>query len=970
MSRLRKYALNTGDVGYLQDEELDFEIEIRGGEKCKGNLTDKRTYLRALMKEVKLGKRELTHENIIFSGEDLQYVQVIDTLIQEGTGEEADRRYKDRVLAKLKHYLNRLQTWPNDKPKEDAIRRIINCLRLLLGNEMDETKEDDDEQEENQTDNSEAILEDTRRRVRQSIKERNARRKKETTKEEKPAVRERPRQPIEVNVIEYQKTPPRQTRQRTQIRQDTPPRQFSPLRQRTPPRQFSPLRQRTPPRQFSHTRERFNSRHQDDMENQSYYEDWDPTLYTWNRNEERNGQFRDPKIHQWKLTFSGSNMRLEDFLDELDLKRASRMLSYTDILPCVGELFDGEAKVWYMSRRYEFQTWGDLVKGLRSSFGNRHHDLLLMEQIFAKKQGKDESVVSYVASMRILLNRLPEPKFNIDKQIEIIKRNSLSKYQQALEFRTIRSLEQLEYDLKILEEIGQPEVFKNERVSMGNNRNIQGQNGGNFNRDNSRDYSRGVGQTGNFNRRPTGNFNNFSRGSAGNNNFNNRDQNFGFKNFSPRGFNGYNREGPGGFGNYNGPSRNYAMKNHGGQYSNMPQENRVNRESYGRFNNQYGNMERVNNNRMERVQPSHELYPLNNNLNNFNPHHRQYEENQGGTNKIQHPNEIKVTADIHQKPKRKNRSEKITQQIDKIADELRKLRNEVENFTGNKKDDGSYLQLEESITQNLLLLESFEDITDKQNQKRKISLIKRYLELGKLLEEKVSSEKVNKENSPEKEKLAEVQHVNPVKFLTQENYRDSEYGTYFTANPGVNPRWYMKVKIQDKEIWGLLDCGATTSFLNEKIWKQLQSLNLPVFKIPEEEVLVGNGNKEVIDTVIGLTINIESYETKLGVRYLPSSPEDLILGVDFIKRSGMIISGPDDAFLFQNDQDHVYKFYKEKSEVGNESVLMSHGLSPLTSEQRIRLDTLINTAKRNEPKEFKPTPLMDHEIRLTFDQTN
>uniref|UniRef100_A0A8D8UYJ8 Retrotransposon gag domain-containing protein n=1 Tax=Cacopsylla melanoneura TaxID=428564 RepID=A0A8D8UYJ8_9HEMI len=190
-------------------------------------------------------------------------------------------------------------------------------------------------------------------------------------------------------------------------------------------------------------------------------------------NNDHNRYIKDPKIYKWNLKFSGSNMSLDDFLDELDLKRCSRMVSYDDILLCCGELFEGEARLWYMSRRHEFDSWDHLVQALRKSFGNRNDDLLLLQEILGRKQRKDETVVIYVATMRILMNRLPlEFKFSLPKQIEIIKRNALCRYQQALLFRPIATLNQLESDLKILEELDEPEkniTKSNFQLSNSNN---------------------------------------------------------------------------------------------------------------------------------------------------------------------------------------------------------------------------------------------------------------------------------------------------------------------------------------------------------------------------------------------------------------------------------------------------------------------------------------------------------------------
>lgn len=115
------------------------------------------------------------------------------------------------------------------------------------------------------------------------------------------------------------------------------------------------------------------------------------------------------------------------------------------------------------------------------------------------------------------------------------------------------------------------------------------------------------------------------------------------------------------------------------------------------------------------------------------------------------------------------------------------------------------------------------------------------------------------------------------------------------------------MNILGRTTFALVDTGSTSSFINKKLLEELKVMNLPVYKIPEENLVVGNGNVEIINTVIGLPLQVESFGTRLGVRCLPSLPEEMILGLDFLKQSGMIISTEDNAFLFNDNPDNVYK---------------------------------------------------------------
>uniref|UniRef100_A0A8D8XPM3 Retrotransposon gag domain-containing protein n=1 Tax=Cacopsylla melanoneura TaxID=428564 RepID=A0A8D8XPM3_9HEMI len=367
------YHLTTADLIFLEVDELNFEIKCRDG-ICDGNVTEKRNYLRTLMREVRLGQRDLDDDRVLFSGEEqeatLQVIQTLCTQSRESAGAIGSREHL-RVRGRLNHYIHRINTWP----EQDATRRqlkqdTLNLIRSALDDMDDKSPMHDNE------------------------------------------VKTAPNQAAGPSTVNSQLDEQIGNRNR-------------PL----PPSEF--------PAQVHYEHLNSSSTIFDDYPEPRVSQPTSPRLSR-----------QDPKIHQWNLQFNGSNMALDDFLDEVELKRTSRQLTWEDVHNCAGDLFTGEAKLWFMSRRTEFRSWFHLSSELRRAFGPPNYDLNLLEELMTRRQATNESSVSYLAQMRIMFGRLPIP-MPMEQQLRLIIKNS--RYQEALNFRSILTYCQLERALKGLE---------------------------------------------------------------------------------------------------------------------------------------------------------------------------------------------------------------------------------------------------------------------------------------------------------------------------------------------------------------------------------------------------------------------------------------------------------------------------------------------------------------------------------------
>ncbi|KAI5746665.1 hypothetical protein M8J77_006124 [Diaphorina citri] len=336
------YKLASKDVAYLQLEEVNFEIITRGGEP-EGTLTNRRSQLRALMRQVKIGSAVIDDTRHPYDADDQKIVPEIRQVVllaRQFVGDEGCLDY-NRLSARLNHYVHRVNSWPEDA-RGDLLTQVseaLNCLEdraTIL--EVDQLTERRESLYQGFMDN---LL-------------------RNSTSQPRVSIANAPAEPVE---------------------------------------------------------DRTN---------------------------------RDPKIYSWKLKFTGENMPIDMFLDELDLKRQSRMATWEQIFTCAAELFDGPAKLWYMSRRNDFDDWDSLAEQLRASFGPINYDLMLMEEILTRRQQPQEPVVLYIASMRVMLSRLPL-MMPLEQELRLVLKNSLPIYQEGLQFQTINSFDQLENLMKRIE---------------------------------------------------------------------------------------------------------------------------------------------------------------------------------------------------------------------------------------------------------------------------------------------------------------------------------------------------------------------------------------------------------------------------------------------------------------------------------------------------------------------------------------
>ncbi|KAK4885308.1 hypothetical protein RN001_001579 [Aquatica leii] len=146
-------------------------------------------------------------------------------------------------------------------------------------------------------------------------------------------------------------------------------------------------------------------------------------------------------LYKWNLTYNGETSVL-DFLERVEELRIARNHSYQQLFHSAVELFSGQALHWYRAVRDNLNGWDDLVKKLKYTFLPCDYEHRLWDEIRNRTQGTDEKVALFVSLMENLFNRLSH-KPSEHTRLDIIRRNLLPSFQQALALNDVFSIQEL-----------------------------------------------------------------------------------------------------------------------------------------------------------------------------------------------------------------------------------------------------------------------------------------------------------------------------------------------------------------------------------------------------------------------------------------------------------------------------------------------------------------------------------------------
>ncbi|KAK4871955.1 hypothetical protein RN001_016079 [Aquatica leii] len=106
------------------------------------------------------------------------------------------------------------------------------------------------------------------------------------------------------------------------------------------------------------------------------------------------------------------------------------------------DLFTGSALIWFRSIRDDVSSWTDLVTRIRTCFLPGNFELMLWDEIRARKQGVNEAPLFYIATMKELFSRFSRPP-SPHEQLMLIMANLQPFYATPLSLINVDSVDHL-----------------------------------------------------------------------------------------------------------------------------------------------------------------------------------------------------------------------------------------------------------------------------------------------------------------------------------------------------------------------------------------------------------------------------------------------------------------------------------------------------------------------------------------------
>jgi hypothetical protein len=179
------------------------------------------------------------------------------------------------------------------------------------------------------------------------------------------------------------------------------------------------------------------------------------------------------------IKFNGDPKSVYDFIERISDIAQARNIPDNDLFKSAIELFTGNARVWFRSIRTTVLNWNDLLERLKIDFLPPFVEDEIWEQIKARKQRKNESVVILVAEMENLFSRLPRVPCESTK-IKYIKQNLLPEYITQLALHFPESVQELTALVRRLEEASSIKNKSRKSITSQEVSSVQTQRSNNF----------------------------------------------------------------------------------------------------------------------------------------------------------------------------------------------------------------------------------------------------------------------------------------------------------------------------------------------------------------------------------------------------------------------------------------------------------------------------------------------------------
>lgn len=163
-------------------------------------------------------------------------------------------------------------------------------------------------------------------------------------------------------------------------------------------------------------------------------------------------------------------------------------------------------------------------------------------------------------------------------------------------------------------------------------------------------------------------------------------------------------------------------------------------------------------------------------------------------------------------------------------------------------------------------------------------------------------------------------------------------------------RPYLEVDMLGHKFLGLLDSGASRTFIGQKGWNILRKLSLPLDESKKSLCTVANGQKTKSIGTMQLPMRVRDRVRIVEVIILPELPHSLILGYDFWCIMGIVPDLRHNEWHFAENPDNICCMQSDQLQ------------TVLDNYQQSQLDRLVTNFKESMGENIGCTNLVEHTI--------
>lgn len=162
-------------------------------------------------------------------------------------------------------------------------------------------------------------------------------------------------------------------------------------------------------------------------------------------------------MNHWRVIFSGDaastnkyDLNIHNFLDQVEMCRRAEGMSQAEMLRKVGHLLAGSARAWYQNVYHHMRTWQEFEAAIKAKFLASDYNFSLIAEVESRRQGKTESVSTYINDMELKFRAMPI-QMSDEHKLYLVQKNLLPHFAVTIAAHNPRTIRELEAMCKRLE---------------------------------------------------------------------------------------------------------------------------------------------------------------------------------------------------------------------------------------------------------------------------------------------------------------------------------------------------------------------------------------------------------------------------------------------------------------------------------------------------------------------------------------